>query len=42
MPLSLRCRAPATPRQLRERLRRTPGLDPRRSRLRYRIRSLPG
>jgi spermidine synthase len=36
------CRAPATPRQLRERLRRTPGLDPRRSRLRYRIRSLPG
>jgi spermidine synthase len=36
------CRASATPRQLRERLRRTPGLDPRRSRLRYRIRSLPG
>jgi len=36
------CRARATPRQLRERLEKTPGLDPRRSRLRYRIRSLPG
>jgi hypothetical protein len=36
------CRASASPRQLRERLHKTPGLDPRRSRLRYRIRSLPG
>jgi predicted membrane-bound spermidine synthase len=34
------CRARATPRQLRERLKRTPGLDPRRGRLRYRIRTL--
>ena len=36
------CRAHATARQLRERLKRTPGLDPRRGRLRYRIRTLPG
>jgi spermidine synthase len=36
------CRMPTSSRQLRERLRKTPGLDPRRSRLRYRIRSLPG
>lgn len=36
------CRLQATPRQLRERLKRTPGLDPRRGRPRYRIRSLAG
>jgi spermidine synthase len=34
------CRVRATTRQLRERLKRTPALDPRRGRLRYRIRTL--
>ena len=34
------CRAPATPRRLRERLARTPGLQSRRSRPHYRIRTL--
>lgn len=36
------CRLHATPRQLREHLKKTPGLDPRRGGLRYRIRSLAG
>ncbi len=36
------CRAPATTRQLRERLKAAPGLDPRRGRLGYRIRTLSG
>jgi len=36
------CRLHATPRQLRERLKKTPGLDPRSGPLRYRIRSLAG